>query len=269
MEHIQNALEQFKQSQSRARGPEAIHTKSSPGTAIPEPLVYRQTRTVSISIPDLIARRVIVGTQGGPFVDSYKILRTQILHRLQEHQWNVIGVTSPGRLEGKSLVAANLAISIAMEHNHTAMLIDGNLRHPHVHQLFALPNRGLADYLLDTVSVSDLLVHPDIDRFVVMPAGGPIKNSVEFLTLAKMTAFVKELKHRYASRVVVFDLPPLLDTADVIGIAPKLDAVLLVVEEGRTTENQVRNSLSTLSGTVPLLGTVLNKAGRLSGGVSV
>ena len=66
----------------------------------------------------------------------------------------------------------------------------------------------------------------------------------------------------------MFDLPPLLETADVIGIAPKLDAMLLVVEEGRTTEKQLRDSVAALSGTVPLLGMVMNKAGKLSGGVT-
>ncbi len=266
MERIQQALEYMKQSKAKQenRGP-VLSTHS--GDAIPNPLVYTHTKAVSLSHSDLVARRVLAGTIDGPFVEAYKILRTQILHRLRERNWNVIGVTSPGVQEGKTLVAVNLSISIAMEANHTAILVDGNLRHPSVHQLLGFENRGLADFLLEDTPISELLIHPQIDRFVVMPAGGPLRNSVESLTLSKMTSFVEEVKHRYASRVVVFDLPPLLDTADVIGLAPQLDAVLLVVEEGRTTEQDVKRALSTLDGIVPVLGTVLNKAGKSSGGV--
>ena len=174
MERIQRALEQMKQSQTRQEGVEAVSIQY-PSDIIPDPLVYRQTKTMPVSVPSLAARRVLVGTDGGPFLEAYKILRTQILHRLKDREWNVVGVTSPGRQEGKTLVATNLAISIAMENNHTAMLIDGNLREPQVHQLFDIPNIGLANYLLDDASIPELLIHPEIDRLVVMPAGGPVK----------------------------------------------------------------------------------------------
>ncbi len=266
MERIQQALEQFKQSKNTLRRKESVPPTDT--ESIPHPLVYTQTKAVELSASDLAARRVLQGSNGGPFEEAYKILRTQILHRLREQHWNVIGVTSPGRQEGKTLVAVNLSISMAMEANHTVILVDGNLRSPRVHELLGLENRGLADFLLENIPISDLLIHPQIDRLVVMPAGGPLRNSVESLTLSKMTSLVEEMKHRYASRVVVFDLPPLLDTADVIGFAPQLDAVLLVVEEGRTTEQDVTRALSILDGKVPMLGTVLNKAGKYSGGVS-
>lgn len=257
MERIQGALQQYKQ--SRGMGDHIGSPGVSSPSSIPVPLIYTRTRTVVPSQAAMMAHRVMRTTQGGPYLEAFKILRTQILHRLQEQPWNVIGVTSPGSAEGKTLVAANLAISIAMDPNHTALLVDANLRSPRVHQLFGLDNIGLADFLLDQASFSDLLVHPQIDRLVVLPGGGPLQHSVEALSLPKMKALVEELKHRYSSRIVVVDLPPLLGSADVLALAPMLDAIVLVVEAGRTTEIEIEKSLSLLHA-IPILGTVLNKA---------
>jgi Mrp family chromosome partitioning ATPase len=79
-----------------------------------------------------------------------------------------------------------------------------------------------------------------------------------------MKGLVEDLKHRYASRVVIFDLPPLLRAADVLAFSPYTDAVLLVVEESRTTSEDVERALEFLKGATPVIGTVLNKSGRLA-----
>jgi len=73
---------------------------------------------------------------------------------------------------------------------------------------------------------------------------------------------VEELKHRYPARLLVFDLPPLLSRADVLGFVPRIDALLLVVEEGRTGSADVERAMAVLKGTVPVLGGVLNMSGR-------
>jgi capsular exopolysaccharide synthesis family protein len=202
----------------------------------------------------------------GPFVDAFKILRTQVLHRLRENDWNVVGVTSPGQGEGKTLTAVNLAVSLAMDTTQTVLLVDANLRNPSVHEVFGLGDcPGLADYLLDNQPLEDLLVHPGIGRFVLLPGGRAISNSTGgILTSPKMLALVEELKHRYPSRIVIFDLPPLLHTADVLAFSPYTDALLLVVEEGKTTAEEVQRALSMVKNSRPVLGTVLNKAGQLA-----
>ena len=177
----------------------------------------------------------------------------------------MLGVTSPGHGEGKTLTAVNLAVSLAMETTQTVLLVDANLRRPSVHEVFGLDDcPGLADYLLDNQPLEDLLVHPGIGRFVLLPGGRAISNSTEILTSPKMLALVEELKHRYPSRIVIFDLPPLLHTADVLAFSPYTDALLLVVEEGKTTAEEVQRALSLVKNSRPVLGTVLNKAGQLA-----
>jgi exopolysaccharide/PEP-CTERM locus tyrosine autokinase len=226
---------------------------------IPMPIVYTQTRAVSVSPSVLRDRRIVAALESNPFSDAYKILRTQVLQRMRENGWNLLGITSPGGGEGKTLTAVNLAVSLAMEVSQTVLLVDADLRSPSIHTMFDLKRgRGLVDHLLDQTPVADLLVHPCIQRLVLLPGGRPMAGSSELLTSPPMRTLVNELKHRYTSRIVLFDLPPLLNSADVLAFAPLIDTLLLVVEAGRTQVEDVERSLSLMS-EVPIVGTVLNK----------
>jgi Mrp family chromosome partitioning ATPase len=150
-----------------------------------------------------------------------------------------------------------------METTQTVLLVDANLRSPSIHDVFGLKDcPGLADFLLDDTPVEDLLIHPGIGRFVLLPGGRAISNSTEILTSPKMLALVEEFKHRYPSRVVIFDLPPLLHTADVLAFSPYTDALLLVVEEGKTTVEDIQRALLLVKDSRPVLGTVMNKVGQ-------
>jgi len=209
------------------------------------------------------AQRLITGFEGGPFVDAYKLLRTQVVQQFRQQGWTALGVTSPTVHAGKTLTAVNLSLALAMDLTHTVLLVDADLHRPRVHEAFGLTDGpGLTEYLFDDVPLRQLLVHPGIGRFVFLPGGRRIRNSAEALASPKMAALVHELKHRYPARLVVFDMPPILSRADVLGFAPHLDALLLVVEEGRTASTDVERAMGMLKGTVPILGGVLNKAGR-------
>ena len=263
MDRIRAALELYKDRRGSSTRSETSGRTATP--SMPPPITYTKTRSLSIPHTVLREHRVMAAHKKGPFVDAYKILRTQVTQRLRENGWNVVGVTSPGYGEGKTLTAVNLAVSLAMETTQTVLLVDSDLQDPTVHQVFGLKDcLGLADYLLDDQPVEDLLLHPGIGRFVLLPGGRTISNSTEILTAPKMVALVEELKHRYPSRVVIFDLPPLLHTADVLAFSPYTDALLMVVEEGKTTGEELQRALSLVKNSRPVLGTVLNKAGRSS-----
>ncbi|MFA7097570.1 MAG: CpsD/CapB family tyrosine-protein kinase, partial [Gammaproteobacteria bacterium] len=121
------------------------------------------------------------------------------------------------------------------------------------------PALGLSDYLRDRVPLERLLVNPNVERLVVLPGRESVANSSEMLASARMRDLVQELKRRYADRVVVFDVPALLDSDDALAFSPNVDALLLVVREGRTRKADVTRAVSVIEG-VPLLGTVLNDA---------
>ena len=99
-----------------------------------------------------------------------------MMQRLRENDWNVVGVTSPAHGEGKTLTAVNLAVCLAMEAAQTVLLVACEFRNPSVHEVFGLKMSGLADYLLDNQPLEDLLVHPRIGRFVLLPGGVQFQN---------------------------------------------------------------------------------------------
>ncbi|BBA33725.1 putative exopolysaccharide biosynthesis related tyrosine-protein kinase [Methylocaldum marinum] len=225
-----------------------------------ESIQYTQTRSVTLSREQLRRQRIIAGYGPCAFVDAYKILRTRVLHQMREQGWNTLAITGPGAGCGKSLTAINLALSIALEVHQTVLLADVNLRDPAIHRYLGIePIAGLSDHLMDNVPIQKILLNPrGIGRFVVLPGKRPIFNSSELIASPKMVQLVKELKHRYPSRFVVFDLPH-LGTADALSFAPYVDAAILVVEEGKTTQDELSRAIASLDG-IPLVGLVLNKA---------
>lgn len=261
MEYLQQGLERFKQEHGSERT-SPRHAAGSTSSVLP-PIVYTSTKTVELTDETMRAQRLITGFEGGAFVDAYKMLRTQVVQQCRQKGWNVLGVTSPTSHEGKTLTAVNLSLALAMDLAHTVLLVDADMRRPGVHQAFGMEScPGLTEYLFDEIPLEQLLIHPGIGRFVFLPGGRKIANSAEALASPRMGALVAELKHRYPSRLMVFDLPPLLSRADVLGFVPHIDALLLVVEEGRTGSVDVERAMTALKGSVPVLGGILNMSGR-------
>jgi protein-tyrosine kinase len=259
MERIKQALEKARQERALRQGvtPSAGTT---PGTR-PEDISNARTQTINLDDAVLRENRIVTGLEPSDFTEAYNILRTQVLQRFRENSWNVLAVTSPGSGEGKTLTAINLAVSIAREVDYSVLLVDANLRHPWMLEHFGLTQRkGLSDYLTDDVPLSELLIQSSrIEHLVLLPAGRPLANSAEMLNSPKMVELVKDMKSRYHSRIIIFDLPPVLTSADALAFSPYVDAALLVIEEGQTQKQDVERAVELL-GNTNIVGTVLNKA---------
>ena len=219
--------------------------------------VHTQRRTLQ---PEVLARNLIVtGVGSDPVNSAYKMLRTHVLQRMNANGWNVLAVTSPRSGEGKTLTALNLAIAMARETNHTVLLVELDLRRPTLESLLGYePGPGITDYLLRGMPLSEVMLNPGIDRLVLIPAGPPAESSSELLSSPRMIDLVSELKERYPSRLVLFDVPPLLTSDDGLAFVPHVDAALLVVAEGQTSYEEVELAKDMLAST-HLLGAVLNR----------
>ncbi|MHB8388093.1 MAG: CpsD/CapB family tyrosine-protein kinase [Acidobacteriaceae bacterium] len=263
MERIKKALERARRERGTRGFGEGLTGGQRPSGSLgrqTETIVYSKTRKVEVDREILTENRLIYDRPRSTFTDAYKILATRVLQRLKEHHWNAVAITSPGAGEGKTLTAINLAISLALEVDKTVLLVDADLQNPGVHHYFGLPDGpGLGDFLMDSTPLEDLLIHPSIGKFVVLPGGGAISNSSEMLGSPKMAGLVRELKTRYPSRIVLFDLPPVLTAADVLAFSPYVDCVLLVVEDDKTDSEGLVRTADLLKGS-NLLGTVLNKS---------
>ena len=225
----------------------------------PEEIHYSYTRKVSVNMDFLRRQRLIVLGSDKRLWEAYKLLRTHVLHRTKREHRNTLLFTGPLPNEGKTLTAINLAIAISQKVGQTVLLVDGDLRNPSIHRYLDLPSGpGLMDYLTSGYPIADSLVHPEgLANLVVLPAGGSTADSTELLSSPRMLDLVRELKHFYPDRYVLFDLPPLL-YADSLAFAPLVDGIIVVVESGRTPEEEIMHTLDLLK-EFPVLGFVLNK----------
>jgi protein-tyrosine kinase len=221
---------------------------------------YTHTRVVKLRAEHLENNRIVAFNKNDPKSMIFDLLRTQVLQKMGEKGWRTLAITSPTPGAGKTVVAINLAMSIAQQTNKTAMLVDFDLRRPKIGTYLGLPmEKSLNDLLEGTAELSDALVNPDLPRLVVLPTKNPVRKSSETLSSKKIANMIKELRGRYESRIVIFDLPPLLGIDDAIALLPQVDCVLMVVANGMSNKREIEESLRYLPA-ANLIGTVLNKA---------
>jgi protein-tyrosine kinase len=225
-----------------------------------EEFTFTITRTVAVDPQNLHRHRLIVGEDFRQAGESYKLLRTRILQRTRPHGHNTLMITGPNPGEGKTLTAINLAITFSQEVGQSVILVDLDLRYPSVSHYFGLPTGpGLVDFLTDGIPLTQILVHPDgFGKFVLLPGGKPVVQAAELIGSPAMAALVQELKQFYSDRWVIFDLPPLLSVADALAFAPLVDGIVVVVEAGSTSKEDIGRCLEMLK-PFQVLGFILNK----------
>jgi protein-tyrosine kinase len=258
MEKIQQALERAKQ--QRQNADKSAVKRQEKATDV-QSIEYTRTQSVEGHLETQRENRILSAMEHSAYADAFKILSTQVMQRMDEHQWSSLAVTSVGDDEGKTTTAINLGISIAKEVEYTVLLVDANLRKPELHKYFGITSElGLSDYLQSDIDIADILIKPgEVDHLVFLPGGTPIMNSTEMLGSPKMCSLAQELKDRYPKRVIIFDLPPVLSTADTLSFVPCVDCALVVVEDDTTKEADLKKTIDLLSVT-NIIGTVLNKS---------
>ncbi len=262
MDRITKALERARKQRKKSIPQPESRSRPKGQAEIPDPIsvTYDKTRVESVTPQTLANHRVVAGLSDHPQADTYRILRAQVMQKLKEVSGNTLGICSPNPGDGKTHTAVNLAVSMAMLPMHTVLLVDMDLRYPGIHEYFGIKVKyGLSDYLTDQADFSDCLVHPDIDRLVILPEGRAVHNSSEILRSPKLGPLVREIKGRYPERLMIYDLPPLLSSHDFLVCLPYIDTNILVVQEGKTNAGEIQHSMNLLKN-YNLLGTVLNKS---------
>jgi len=263
---IEKAKQQREQARQKSAGQSALtkklkgsvseRTTGSEGWRSP---IYCESRPVKLDRDQLALNRCVALFPDTDQSEYYKVLRTNIMRRTKEKNWNTIMITSVQPGEGKTLTAINLTAAFAGEFNQTVLLVDCDLRRQKVHQYLNFSSeKGVVDYLVNGCELKDLMVWPNIEKMTIISGGKTISNSAELLGSPKMKTLVNEIKQRYDDRYVIFDLPPIFVGADTIAFAPLVDCILMVVEEGRTSLKDVKKALEMIPAE-KFIGFVLNR----------
>lgn len=233
----------------------------APARVMPLQIEYSSTRVVGEALARLRRTHGIVSHDRSRLSESFRMLRNQVLQRMRADGHTVLAVTSPRAIEGKSMTAVNLALTMAADYDSAVLLVDADLSGQGLQTLFGLQGAaGLSDHLADGRPLHDLLVNPGVPRLVLLPAGQqPVLNSSELLATRAAQQSIQEMKQRYRDRYIIVDLPPLLDTADALAFLPQVDTTLVVVEE-HTTSIQDVESATELLAPFNLIGSVMSHA---------
>jgi protein-tyrosine kinase len=180
---------------------------------------------------------------------------------------NLVLVTSAESGEGKTYTCINLALSLAMEKDRTVLLVDGDVPKPHISRLFGVADQpGLMEALADEATdLQDLVVQTDIENLRMLPAGHWNLHATELLSSERMLKLCRDMAARYPDRIILFDSPPMLAATEAQAIAAAVGQVALVVAEGLTPRESVREALSLIDEHKPV-NAILNKSRRGAGG---
>jgi capsular exopolysaccharide synthesis family protein len=189
--------------------------------------------------------------------EQYRSIRAKLTQREELGPLRTIGITSPGARDGKSVTAANLALTMAQEFQRHVVLVDADLRHPSVHSLFAIERGpGLTEVLKGDATLDDALVYLPEFQLTLLPAGSGAEYPTELLGSTAMRRTLDALGGRFDR--MLLDLPAVLPLADVGTVAPYTDGLLMVVRAGVTQRPALDQALSIFE-EQKVLGVVLNE----------
>jgi len=240
-----------------APGESAATAAPAAEQAAPRPAQKFSTRRVELDLNRMRDMGMVTAAGGRTrLLEDFRVIKRPLLQRAfaerkdSDKPGNLIMVTSSLPGEGKTYCAINLAMSIAMELDHTVLLVDADVARPSVLRSLGLPaHRGLMDILLDDkLDMADVMLRTNVDTLSILPAGTSTPRATELLASSAMSTLVDEIANRYPDRVVIFDSPPLLLTSESRVLASHMGQIVLVVEAQTTTQHAVKEALRQLEG---------------------
>jgi Mrp family chromosome partitioning ATPase len=220
------------------------------------------TPRIAVDAAALQGQGILLQADDGVSRQAYlalSALKTMVLNFSDNHGVRSMMITSPTPGSGKTMTALNLGIQIARHTNRTALLLDLNFHRPALHRYFGYRSKaGLADYISGAVEFGDILFSP-VDRLSIAPCGNIGCDPRELITSPILADLIDEAVARYKERLVILDMPSVLECDDVLSLSSSVRANLLVLGAGRTRQHEVQETLKYLSGT-QTLGLVLNSA---------
>ncbi len=273
VERLKTAIEKARQIREQADqrpygpgvAPAAVPGAGTGDAAVPATqdavtALWQRLEEVVPSEPRLRRERIVTHTKSDLAHVSFDHLRTRILKTLSSNGWTRVGITSPTKGCGKTFVAANLALTLARQPDLRTILMDMDLKAPSLADRLGLRDQRRLAWLL----TQDAELEAHMLRIGQNLALGinteRVRNSAELLMERRTSDVLASMIARLRPDVVVYDLPPMLQTDDTIAFLPNLDCVLVVAAAGQTRPDQIDACEQLLEGNSHFLGVLLNKS---------
>jgi capsular exopolysaccharide synthesis family protein len=200
----------------------------------------------------------VLGEPRSNFAESLRNIRTNVVFSYTEPQQNSIVITSPGPLEGKTLISSNMAVIMA-QMGRNVLLVDADMRKPRIHKVFnTKSDPGLSNLVLGKCTLEEATHSTRVKNLKMLPAGTIPPNPAEILGSKRMQELISQLKEQF--EFVVFDTPPVLSVTDGAVLAGMLDGVALVIKASDTTRDHAKRALEHLHDVhARVLGVILNQ----------
>lgn len=261
---------------SLTSAPQALAPVPPPAAAAPAPEApqaaaagHEERRSREVTVDLLRMQRAGLLVPGQPrsqLEEEFRIVKRPLLENvrgqgaMRPDRANLIMITSAVPGEGKTQTAINLAVSIAMELDHTVLLVEADVLRPSaLERLGVQASKGLLDLLESpSTQLPDVLLRTNIPKLTLLPAGTASSRSTELLASDAMGRLLAELASKYADRVIIFDTPPLLSTTESRVLASHMGQVVMVVEANATPITTIKQAFATVE-SHPVVLSMLNK----------
>ncbi len=163
---------------------------------------------------------------------QYRLLKSKLYEIRETKELKTILITSASSGEGKTLTAANLALTLAQDIDQNVLLVDADFRKPSVHKLLGLSSQeGLSDWVKDNLPTGRVVLNTEVRNFFVTPAGGITQSPTELLNSERLAEFLAETATKFDW--VIVDSPSFVPVTDVEVLSSTVDGILIVVRDGK------------------------------------
>jgi capsular exopolysaccharide synthesis family protein len=218
------------------------------------PEVFREFQTLQIALAP--QNRLVCFDDSSLAAEAFRLLGVRLRHLRRDRTLTKVLITSTIPQEGKSMVAANLACSLALTTQQKVLLLEGDLRRPSLSQVFGLGTHpGLCECLQGQRKLAACIFRLESPGLWVMPAGAAQNNALELLQSGRLSAILDQLTTWFDW--IIIDSPPILPMADTSVLARLADGILLVTRQGTTEKRHLQRGLEALEAK-KLIGALLN-----------
>jgi capsular exopolysaccharide synthesis family protein len=219
--------------------------------------VFGQFQSLKVSLaPE--SRLVCLTDSGSPAAEAFRLLGVRLRHLKRDRSLKKVLITSTIPQEGKSMVSANLACTLALKTQQRLLVLEGDVRRPSLSQMFGIGrNPGLCEFLQGERSLRSSIYHLEAPNLWILPAGSAPSNALELLQSGRLSTMMDQLTLWFDW--IIIDTPPVLPLADTSVWMRLADGILMATRLGTTEKRQLRRGLEAIE-SKKLLGALVNSS---------